>query len=283
MILVFGQTGQVARALVRLAPGALDLGKDAADLSDSDACAAAIIAHRPDGVINAAAYTAVDPAEGDEVPAMTVNGDAPGAMARACAALGVHFVHISTDYVFDGSGARAWRPDEPTGPLGVYGRSKLAGEEAVRAAGVAHMILRTAWVFSEDGENFVRTMLRLGADRLVLRVVADQISGPTPAHDIAATCLALVSALQAGAKGGKYHYAGIPAISWAGFACEAFRAAGMALTIEDITTADHPTPARRPQNSRLDYATLAADFEITAPDWRTGLACVVGNLTKDAQ
>jgi dTDP-4-dehydrorhamnose reductase len=282
-LLVFGRTGQVARALARLAPDAVCLGRDAADLIDPAACAAAIVAHRPAAVINAAAYTAVDRAESDAAAAMVVNGAAPGAMARACAGLGVPFVHISTDYVFDGSGARPWQPDDPTGPLGVYGHSKLAGEDAVRAAAGAHVILRTAWVFSEDGANFVKTMLRLGADRPVLRVVSDQIGGPTPAQDIAATCLALVVAMQAGVRGGTYHYAGQPAISWAGFARETFALAGMAVTVEDITTEAYPTPARRPQNSRLDCAALAADFGINPPDWRAGLARVIKKLQEGGQ
>ena len=279
-VLVFGRTGQVAQALARLAPDAVFLGRDAADLGDPAGCAAAIHAMRPRAVINAAAYTAVDRAETEEALATTVNGAAPGAMARACADLGVPMVHISTDYVFDGSGTTPWQPGDATGPLGAYGRAKLAGEIAVRAAGGAHVILRTSWVFSADGANFVRTMLRLGADRSHLRVVADQIGGPTPAHDIAATCLALAQALRDGARGGTYHYAGAPQTSWAGFARETFALAGMAVTVEDIPAADYPTPARRPQNSRLDGATLAADFGITPPDWRAGLARVVAEWKK---
>ncbi|MFZ1469979.1 MAG: dTDP-4-dehydrorhamnose reductase [Paracoccaceae bacterium] len=283
MMMVFGQTGQVARALARLAPDAVYLGRDAADLMDPAACAAAIMARRPDAVINAAAYTAVDRAEGDEAAAMRVNGEAPGAMARACADLGVPFVQISTDYVFDGSGNRPWQPDDATGPLGVYGRSKLTGEQAVRAAGGRHVILRTAWVFSADGANFVKTMLRLGADRTHLRVVADQIGGPTPAHGIAATCLAVAAAMQAGAAGGTYHYAGVPATSWAGFAREIFAQAALAVTVEDIATSAYPTPARRPQNSRLDCATLEADFGITPPEWQAGLARVIKELQENGQ
>ena len=192
-LLVFGQTGQVARELARAAPEALFLGRDQADLSDPAACAAAIRAHRPDAVINAAAWTAVDRAETEEAAATVVNGHAPGAMAQACADLGAPLVHISTDYVFDGAGSLPFRPGDPTAPLGAYGRSKLAGEAAVRAAGGAHVILRTSWVFSAHGANFVKTMLRLGADRPALRVVADQIGGPTPADAIAAACLSLAA------------------------------------------------------------------------------------------
>ena len=277
-LLVFGQTGQVARELARAAPEALLLGRDQADLSNPAACAAAIRAHRPDAVINAAAWTAVDKAEAEENAATVLNGHAPGAMAQACADLGTPLVHISTDYVFDGAGTLPFRPSDPTAPLGAYGRSKLVGEEAVRASGAQHVILRTSWVFSAHGANFVKTMLRLGADRPQLRVVADQIGGPTPADAIAAACLALASALRDGAKGGTHHFSGTPEISWAGFARETFSQAGMAVTVEDIPSSAYPTPARRPLNSRLDCAALAAEFGITQPDWRAALARVIAEL-----
>ena len=151
-------------------------------------CLAALKIHAPDAVINAAAYTAVDAAEDAPALAHQINAATPGALAAECAAAGVPFVHISTDYVFDGTGTAPFHPGDPTGPLGVYGQTKLAGEARVRAAGGAHVILRTSWVFSAHGNNFVKTMLRLGADRDVLRVVADQIGGPTPAAAIEATC-----------------------------------------------------------------------------------------------
>ncbi len=277
-LLIFGQSGQVARELARRVPDALFLGRDKADLSDPAACAAAIRQHRPEAVINAAAWTAVDRAEAEEAAALAVNGAAPGAMARACADLGAPLVHISTDYVFDGSGSRPWKPDDRPAPLNAYGRSKLAGEEAVRAAGGAHVILRTSWVFSAHGANFVKTMLRLGRDRDRLAVVADQIGGPTPAAGIAEACLTLARALRDGAPGGTYHHAGAPETSWAGFARETFRQAGMAVTVTDIPTADYPTPARRPLNSRLDCSASAADFGITQPDWRQDLAQVISEL-----
>ena len=277
-LLVFGQTGQVARELARAAPEALFLGRDQADLSDPAACAAAIRAHRPDAVINAAAWTAVDRAETEEAAATVVNGHAPGAMAQACADLRAPLVQISTDYVFDGAGSLPFRPGDPTAPLGAYGRSKLAGEAAVRAAGGAHVILRTSWVFSAHGANFVKTMLRLGADRPALRVVADQIGGPTPADAIAAACLSLAAALRDGTTGGTHHFAGAPDTSWAGFARAIFDQAGLAVAVEDIPSSAYPTPAQRPLNSRLDCAALAAEFGITQPDWRAALAAVIAEL-----
>lgn len=277
-LLIFGQTGQVARELARRAPDARFLGRAEADLSDPAACAAAIRAQRPDAVINAAAWTAVDKAETEEDAATLVNGAAPGAMAQACADLDIPLVHISTDYVFDGAGTLPFRPSDPTAPLGAYGRSKLAGEVAVRASGARHVILRTSWVFSAHGANFVKTMLRLGADRPALRVVADQIGGPTPADAIAAACLTLADALREGAAGGTHHFAGAPETSWAGFARETFALAGLPVTVEDIPSDAYPTPARRPLNSRLDCSALAADFGIMQPDWRAALAHVITEL-----
>jgi len=277
-LLVFGQTGQVARELARVAPQAVFLGRGQADLADPAACAAAIHAHRPDAVINAAAWTAVDRAETEEAAALLVNAAAPGAMAQACADLGAPLVHISTDYVFDGSGQVAWKPGDTPAPQNAYGRTKLAGEVAVQASGARHVILRTSWVFSAHGANFVKTMLRLGADRALLRVVADQIGGPTPAAAIAGACLTIAGALRDGAAGGTHHFAGAPETSWACFARETFAQAGLAVAVEDIATADYPTPARRPLNSRLDCAALTADFGIMPPDWRTGLAAVIGEL-----
>lgn len=277
-LLIFGQTGQVARELARRAPDARFLGRAEADLSDPAACAAAIRAQRPDAVINAAAWTAVDKAETEEDAATLVNGAAPGAMAQACADLDIPLVHISTDYVFDGAGTLPFHPSDPTAPLGAYGRSKLAGEVAVRASGARHVILRTSWVFSAHGANFVKTMLRLGADRPALRVVADQIGGPTPADAIAAACLTLADALREGAAGGTHHFAGAPETSWAGFARETFALAGLPVTVEDIPSDAYPTPARRPLNSRLDCSALAADFGIMQPDWRAALAHVITEL-----
>ncbi len=280
MILVFGKTGQVATELQRQAEVTV-LGRDLADLSDPQGCAAIIADLRPDVVINAAAYTAVDRAEEEEAQAQVVNAAAPGAMAGACAHLDVPFLHVSTDYVFDGSGDAAWCETDPVSPQNAYGRTKLAGEQAVRASGARHIILRTAWVFSVHGANFVKTMLRLSETRAALNVVEDQIGGPTPAADIAATLLRLADAMQNGATGGTYHYAGAPQTSWAGFAREIFTQTRRDVTVTGIPSSDYPTPATRPLNSRLDCAKLATDFGITPANWQDGLSRVLKELTSE--
>ncbi len=278
-LLVFGRSGQVATELARLAPEARFLGRDRADLADPAACAAAIRTSGCGAVLNAAAHTAVDRAESEPDLARAVNADAPAAMARAAAELGLPFLHISTDYVFDGSGERPWVETDPTGPLGVYGASKLAGEQGIAAAGGQWAVLRTSWVFSAHGANFVKTMLRLGAEREELRVVADQQGGPTPAADIAAACLAMLGAMRGDAsRGGIYHFAGSPDTNWAGFAREIMAQAGLSCRVSDISTTDYPTPARRPANSRLNCAAIQRDFGISRPDWRAGLAKVLQEL-----
>jgi dTDP-4-dehydrorhamnose reductase len=278
-LLVFGESGQVARELSRRAPDAHFLGRGHADLIDPQVCAAAILDRNPSAVINAAAWTAVDKAEEERDAAMAVNALAPGAMAGACAALGIPFIHISTDYVFDGSGDAPWRPGDPTGPLGAYGQTKLAGEEAVAQAGGTWAVLRTSWVFSAHGANFVKTMLRLSETRDALTVVADQVGGPTPAADIATACLVMADTLKTEpAAGGIYHFSGAPDASWADFAREIFRQAGRAVTVTDILTEAYPTPAPRPRNSRLDCTATKAVFGIERPDWRKGLADVLDEL-----
>ena len=283
-VLVFGRTGQVARALIAEGPAAeveiTALGRDAADLTNPAACAAMIAASDADAVINAAAYTAVDAAETDEATAHIVNADAPTAMAQACAARAIPFVHISTDYVFDGSAGAPWQPTDPTGPLGAYGRTKLAGEEGVTGAGGTFAILRTAWVFDADGKNFVTTMLRLSETRDALTVVGDQIGGPTPADAIAAACLTIAKTLAAGqGSPGTYHFSGTPDVSWADFARAIFDIADRDVTVTDITTADYPTPAKRPANSRLDCTSTEATFGIARPDWRSALAKMLTQQT----
>lgn len=276
-VLVFGQTGQVARELARQGD-VLCLNRDKADLLAPDTCAAAIHALSPSAVINAAAYTAVDRAEQDEPLAHVVNADAPAAMARACADLGLPFLHLSTDYVFDGSGTAPWPVTAATAPLNAYGRSKLAGEVAIRATGAQAAILRTSWVVSAHGTNFVKTMLRLSETRNALSIVNDQIGGPTPAAALASALITIAKAMGEGHPGGTYHFAGAPFTSWECFARETFAQAGRTVAITGIPSANYPTPARRPLNSRLDCRALDTEFGIGTPDWRSGLQDILKDL-----
>lgn len=278
MILVYGSTGQVAKELQRRAPDAVFLDRKAADLTMPTAAAAQILDHRPSVVINAAAYTAVDKAEDEILLARTVNGEAPAAIAKACAVVGAPLVHISTDYVFDGTGTSPRAPNAPTRPLGAYGVSKLEGEVSIRETGARHAILRTSWVFSAHGNNFVKTMLRLGAERDALNIVDDQIGGPTPAAAIADACLTIAGALMEGHAGGTYHFSGAPDVSWKDFAKEIFRQAQIDVAVTGIPTSEYPTPAKRPLNSRLDCESTERDFGITRPDWKAALTDVLKDL-----
>lgn len=280
-LLIFGQTGQVASELGRLAPEAVFLGREAADLSDLSACELAIHSNSPSAVINAAAYTAVDRAEEEEALATLINGDAPAAMARACAEHGIPFVHISTDYVFEGGGTTPWTPGDAPAPLGAYGRSKLKGEDAIRMTGGRFAILRTSWVFSAHCNNFVKTMLRLSETRDTLNVVDDQIGGPTPAAEIAAACLAMADHLaQNAAKSGTYHFSGAPDCSWKDFAEAIFSLSGRDVHVSGIPTSQYPTPATRPLNSRMDCTSLEQVFGISRPDWRAGLRSTLSDLNE---
>ncbi|MEM7470544.1 MAG: dTDP-4-dehydrorhamnose reductase [Pseudomonadota bacterium] len=275
-ILVFGKTGQVATELGAFAQTHC-VGRDIADLSDPESCAAVILAERPSAVINAAAYTAVDKAEEEEALATTINADAPGAMAQACATLNIPFVHISTDYVFDGNGTAPHAPDQPTAPISAYGRSKLKGEQAITNAGGIHAILRTSWVFSAHGTNFLKTMLRLGADRDALSIVNDQIGGPTPASAIAAATVSIAGQLTPD-NTGTYHFSGAPDTSWAGFAEAIFAQGGLDVQVTGIPTSQYPTPAKRPLNSRLDCSATFTTFAIERPDWRASVSQIVAQL-----
>ena len=278
MILVFGKTGQVATELQRLS-SVLALGRDQADLCDPVVCAQKVYDFVPRAVINAAAYTAVDKAEADEELATIINGDTPTAIAQACAEMKIPLVHISSDYVFEGSGKEPWKPSNTPAPQNAYGRSKLAGEEGVLDSGATHAILRTSWVVSAHGTNFVKTMLRLSETRDTLSVVADQIGGPTPARDIASACLMIAQQLQDDpSKSGTYHYSGVPNVSWAEFASEIFMQASRSVTIIPITTAEYPTPAKRPLNSRMDCRLTNSTFGIEQLDWPEGLKVILREL-----
>ncbi len=280
-LLMFGKSGQVAQEVLRRAGSVTveALDRAAADLDDPAACGSAVATTDAEAVLIAAAYTAVDRAELEGALADTVNGAAPGAIAAAAAARGLPVILYSTDYVFDGSGHQPWSVDSPTAPLGAYGRSKLAGEKAVRGAGGPHAILRTSWVVSAHGANFVKTMLRLGRERDRLTIVADQIGGPTPAAALADAGLRIAAALIADpGKSGTYHLGGAPDASWADFAREIFRQAGIDCQVEDIPTSAYPTPAKRPLNSRLDTSLTEATFGIARPDWRIGLKDILQDL-----
>jgi dTDP-4-dehydrorhamnose reductase len=278
MILVFGKTGQVASELQH-SGDVLALGRDEADLSDPIACGQRIRALAPCAVINAAAYTAVDNAEKGEELATIINGDSPAIIARTCADMKIPLVHISSDYVFDGSGEVPWKPSNTTAPQNAYGRSKLAGEKGILASGAIHAILRTSWVFSAHGENFVKTMLRLSKTRDTLSVVGDQIGGPTPARDIANVCLKIVQHLQDDpSKSGTYHYSGAPNVSWAEFASEIFEQASRSVTVIPLNTVEYPTPAKRPLNCRMDCRLTNSTFGTLQPDWRVGLKAILKEL-----
>lgn len=278
-LLVFGKSGQLARELFRAAPSEVNarfLSRAEADLADARACAAAVC--NADAVINAAAFTAVDRAESEEHDAFRINAEAPGAIARACAAQGIPFLHVSTDHVFAGDERRPMLPGDAPRPVNAYGRSKLAGEEAVRASGARHVILRTSWVFSASGSGFLQSILRLGRKQEGLRVVADQIGGPTPAAALARALMAAAWAMRQGHAGGTHHFVGAPDVSRADFARAILAEAGLACRIDEASSTDVPVPARRPLDARLDCQSFLQAFGIARPCWRTALRDVMKEL-----
>lgn len=294
-LLLLGGNGQVGRELRRsLAPlGELvvatrdGLGADAIADFDAPGTLAELVAQVvPDVVVNAAAHTAVDKAESDAEAAFRINAEAPAELARACAQRDALLLHYSTDYVFAGDAARPYREGDATAPLGVYGASKLAGEDAIRASGARHAILRTAWVYAAHGRNFLLTMLRLAAQREALRVVADQVGAPTPAGWIADASAALIR--HGVADAGTWHLTAAGQTSWHGFAqaiVEDAHAAGLLTRqprVEAISSAEFPTPARRPAYSVLDTTHLQQDFGIQPPAWRDGLRRTLAELAHDA-
>jgi dTDP-4-dehydrorhamnose reductase len=286
-LLVTGANGQVgwelARSLMPLGE-VVALDRHACDLARPDTLAALVVALAPDVIVNAAAYTAVDRAEGEEALATTINADAPGELASAARRAGALLVHYSTDYVFDGTKDAPYAEDDPVAPLNAYGRSKLAGERAIAAAGGDHLILRTTWVYAARGSNFVRTMLRLGAEREALRVVADQHGAPTWARNIADATAHIVAQAQRERGAGRFasgvfNLAARDETTWHGFAEAIFAEArvlscGARLKVTEVTAiagADYPTPAARPANSRLSTARIEARFGILMPPWRHAL------------
>ncbi|MND35567.1 dTDP-4-dehydrorhamnose reductase [compost metagenome] len=291
-MVVTGREGQVVLSL--LERGAKDgrfeviaLGRPELDLSAPETIEAALQKTRPDVIVSAAAYTAVDQAEGDEEAATVVNGVAAGKIAEAAAALGVPVIHISTDYVFDGSKVAPYVESDPVAPIGAYGRSKLAGENAVTAATPNHAILRTAWVYSPFGKNFLKTMLKLAETRDSLNVVDDQVGNPTSALDIADAVLVIAANLLESddpTLRGTFHMTGTGEGSWADFAIEIFaRSAGMGGPTSEvgrIPSSAYPTPAKRPANSRLDCSLLEARHGTRLPDWKQSTSIIVERLAR---
>ena len=279
-ILISGKTGQVALELQKHLGGLgelIVLGRNDLDLSKPEQIRAQVRAHRPDLIINAAAHTAVDLAESEPELAFAINGVAPGVFAEEAAALGIPLIHYSTDYVFDGNKPAPYTEDDTPNPLGVYGKSKLAGERAIAATGAEHLILRTSWVYSTHGKNFLLTMQRLLQERPELRVVADQIGAPTWAGTIARSTRLLIERWQAAEAGawGVYHLTAQGETSWFGFTqaiAEHLSAQGKpCATLEPIPASACPTPAARPQNSRLDCSRLEREWQVAQPTWQNAL------------
>jgi len=279
-VLLFGPNGQIGTE-IRRAAEVVPVARAECDLTRKGAARKVIESAACDVVVNAAGYTAVDKAESEPRVAEAVNAAAPGEMAEACADRGLPFIQFSTDYVFDGEALRPYVETDDTGPLNVYGATKLEGERRVATAGGVYAIIRTSWVFSAQGANFVKTMLRLGGERDRLRVVADQHGKPTPAAGAAEAALAAARALlDDPRKAGLYHFAGDEATTWADFAATIFERAGIATAIDRIPTADYPTAARRPLYSVLDTVKFETAFGLAAPSWREGLDGVLAELAR---
>ena len=278
--LVFGGQGQLGTALRRLMPDAVFLDRREADMSRPESLTHVLEKHAPDVVINAAAYTQVDNAEAEEELAQLVNAESPAVMAIYCAANNVPLIHFSTDYVFDGSGDAPWHEHDPVNPLNAYGRTKLAGEDKIQQVGGKYLIFRTSWLYDATGKNFLNTMLRLGAEREELRIVSDQYGAPTYVPQMAAASLnALNHALALDEfPSGVYHLCHSGAATWHGFALAIFEQArrmGITLKVRSVlpvASADYPTAAKRPHNSRLDCSKAYIALGVDMPSWQQGLA-----------
>jgi len=272
-ILVIGSSGQVANALARQAGthDVIRVGRPQFDLANPTGIADLIGQVSPDAIINAAAYTAVDRAEDEIEAARALNEIGPAALARSAEARGVPFLHISTDYVFSGLGGAPYAETADTAPLNVYGQTKADGEQAVLALNPSALIVRTSWVYGPDGNNFVRTMLRLAAERDALNVVDDQIGRPTEANALAEALLVLSEQLRSGAPGGLLHVANAGEASWKDLADASIAGAGLSTKVQGIPTSAYPTPARRPGDTRLDLTRAQADYGVVLPEWQESL------------
>lgn len=280
-VAVIGRQGQLARSLAELSGGDIAvscIGRPQLDLAAPQTIALALADIPADIVVNAAAYTAVDKAESETDLAFRINRDGAAGVAEACARRKLPLIHISTDYVFDGVRPDPWRESDPCHPQGVYGASKLAGEQAVQTTLPSAVILRTAWVHSPFGANFVKTMLQLSAERDRLRVVADQHGSPSYAPDLAVAIVVMAKQVCAGGPGGIFHLAGAGSATWHEVAVETMRAAGRNIPVDAISTAEYPTPAKRPANSVLDTAKIAAAYGLRLPPWQDGVQRCVARL-----
>lgn len=281
LILVFGETGQVSHELKNI-DGVININRDMVNLEDSNACSEIIRSYKPYAVINAAAYTAVDDAEKNKNLAIQINSNAPKAMANACCIINIPFIHISSDYVFDGSGHKPWKANSQTSPLNVYGLSKLMGEKAIIDSGAVYAIIRTSWVISSHGKNFIKTMMGLSKTHKEIKVINDQIGGPTPAVELAKVCTKIAKELIIDpSKKGIYHYSGFPEVSWYELAKEIFNETKSKITIKPVSTHEYKTPANRPLNSRLDCSKIHEVFGVMRPDWHKELKKIVSNYEKN--
>ena len=277
-ILLFGKTGQVAKELCNR-PNVTAIGRDKADFTEPQKIIEIVKSTNADIIINAVAYTSFDLAEEEFELANIINGTTVKELAKVSASRNIPFLHISTDYVFKGGGNLNWKTSDQTNPQNSYGKSKLIGESGILEAGGPHVILRTSWVFSSHGNNFVKTMLRLASNNTELSIVKDQICGPTCAKDIADALWKIASDFYAGnGITGIYHFSGKPNSSWANFASEIFSQTHQDIKIKQILTKDFLTKAKRPLNSRLDCSSLRIDYGIKQPEWKKGLTNVLANL-----
>ena len=283
-ILLFGANGQVGSEFqaLKTSHGIIAVTREMADLSTAGAAELLINDIKPDAIVNAAAYTAVDKAEEEQSFAASINTHAVGEISNTAKNIGAAFIHISTDYVFDGTANTPYKEEAPANPQNVYGATKLDGEIAALANNPDAFVLRTSWVYSPHGNNFVKTMIRLGRERDALTIVDDQIGGPTPASSIAAAAMTILNSPDRQIHGGVYHFQGAPLVSWAGFAEAVFAAmkseSDIATKVDKIPSSDYPTPAKRPLYTVLDCSRILRDFGIKQPDWQADVAMLVKQL-----